>query len=323
MKKSIKENLDFQKNNFPNIYNSYLNATLSEVALTAENIDIEYTQKEYIQIVTNEPNDVVFKLFKIPIYEFIDINLNDYKEIHLIKDVNTCIEGYGNILEIKHCYPYILNAKKVIISKTVKKDDVENRIDIFVLKKLTIFEKRYLKSCLHRVTQMNDIDELEQYLINYKAKYKFSEILDRVENYNKSKIKSMNQDYKDMVIGELIKIAIESDGKNNNIIVDKLIKYINTKHKDELLNVLSYFMTDRFVTNFKLVEIYMMSKNTWINSINKNYKNGLQVYINSISAKKKSEKIALLLDGKLNELEKLFVNSINNFILDLRKVGDE
>jgi len=319
MKKRVKENLDFQKNNFPHIYNLYLNNTLSEVVLTDDNIDIEYTPKEYIQIVTNEVESVVFDVFKIPNYEFGNINLNNYKEIHLIKDVNTYIEDYGNILEIRYHYPYILKANKVIISKTVKKDDVENKIDIFILKKLSIFENRYLKSCLHRVTQINDIDELEECLINYKAKYCFKEFLDTQESSNKDEVKVTKQDYKNMIIGELIKIVIDSNENNDEIIVDRLIEYINNKHKDEMMNVLNYFMTDRFVTNFKLVQIYMRSNNAWMESLNKEYKKSLQSYMKSISSKKKSEKVALLLDGKLKDLENLFVNSINNFIFDLKK----
>jgi len=319
MKKRVKENLEFQKNNFPHIYNLYLNIALEETAVTDDNIDIEYTPKEYIQIVTNEVESVVFDVFKIPNYEFGNINLNNYKEIHLIKDVNTYIEDYGNILEIRYHYPYILKVNKVIISKTVKKDDVENRIYIFVLKKLSIFENRYLKSCLHRVTQINNIDELEKYLINYKAKYCFKEFLDTQENSNKDEIKVISQDYKNMVIGELIKIVIDSNENNEEIIVDRLIEYINTKHKNDMINILSYFMTDRFVTNFKLVERYMRANNAWMESLNKEYKKSLQSYMKSISSKKKSEKVALLLDGKLKDLENLFVNSINNFIFDLKK----
>lgn len=323
MKKNIKENLEFQKNNFPKIYNSYLNNNLSEVAITNENIDFEYTQKEYIQIITDEVNKVVFDLFKIPIYEFESINLSDYKEIHLIKDINTSIEEYGHILEIKYCYPYILKVKKIIISQTIKKDDIENRINIIVLKKLTIFENSYLKNYLHIVTQMSGIDELNQYLINYKSKYNLQRFLLKKVEYNKLKINQIDQYYENMIIGKLIDIAMHAEGDNDYIIVEALIKYINNIYQHEILNLLGNFMTDKFVTNFRLVEIYITSKDNFIDIINKKYNKSLQVYINNISSKKESEKIALLLDGKLKELEKLFINSINNFIADLKKIGDE
>lgn len=320
---NISENLKFQKENFKSVYNGYLKGNDSEIAIAKE--PINYEEEKNIQIITESIVDILINVFKIPRYIINNIELDNYDEIYLVKDINPAVEDYGKILEIRYLYPYILKVEKIVITKKVRKLKENNLIKIYNLKRLDIFEKKYLKNIDYKVEYIKDLDELCNNLMSLKPEYR----LDRLF-LNKSKKEKLeeteyiiDEDYKEMIIGDLVKIVINSQEDDPKEVVNKLIKFTYGKYKNNSLHIIKNFINDDFLNNFKIVDIYMENEEQLKNLLNNKFIKDLEKYIKQIKELKKSEQIALLVNGEVKKINDILVMVLSNLVNDLSRVGDE
>lgn len=322
MNREVKENLDLQMKYFPNIYNSYLNKEKDEVAVTEEEEFIEYTKESCIHIISDSIEEILLSIFKISKCMLIDIDFENIEEVHLIKHFSTNIDEYGKILEVKYPYPYILKVNKVIIGKKINKKIYSNIMKIFLLKKLNLFERNYIKELNYKVEYIESLEVLEETLTKFKPKYNFKNLIEIKESNPYTNEYGIREEYKDIIILDLIKIVVDSEKKDKVYIVKNIINYINKKFEEESLNILKYYMTDDFLNNYKIIDNYIKTKNKWIKLINKKYISNLEEYIEKIILNKKSEQITQLLNGKLKELDHKYMDLLNNLIKKLNRVGE-
>jgi hypothetical protein len=321
----IKRNLDFQKRYFPEIHACYLDKLNNEVALTILKEPKEYTEEKYIQIVSDDISNIVTRIFKIPSYLLNQFEIDDIEEIHLIKDIHESIESFGRILEIKYPYPYVLSIDKVIVSNKVKKEVSINRMKIYILKNLSIFEKNYLKNSQFKIENLSDTNQLEKCLINFKPTYKIKHLIiqNSKKNQNEDKTIRTTDEYKNIIIGNLVKIVLNSKEDNAKITVKKLIKYIVKEYENESVKIVKNFMTDNFLKNFKIVQICINNKEKFLEHLDDKYLNEIESYIEEIRKNEKSKQLALLLDGKVKELDKILSNTLSYLMNDVKIMGDE
>lgn len=322
MNRQVKENLDLQMKYFPSIYNSYLNKEKDELAVTEEEEFIEYTKESCIHIISNSIEEILFRVFKISKCVLIGIDFENIEEVHLIKHFSTNIDEYGKVLEVKYPYPYILKVNKVIIGTKINKKISSNIMKIFLLKKLNLFERNYIKELNYKVEYIENLENLEETLINFKPKYNFKNLIGIKESNPYTNKYSIREEYKDIIILDLIKIVVDSEKKDKAYIVKNIINYINKKFEEESLNILKHYMTDDFLNNYKIIDNYIKTNNKWIKSINKKYVSNLEEYIEKIILNKKSEQITQLLNGKLKELDCEYMDLLNNLIKNLNRVGE-
>lgn len=319
---NISENLKFQKKYFPTMYNEYLKEDDSELAIAQGHID--YEEERNIQIIAESILDVLVDGFKIPRHILNDVELDGYDEVHLVKDSNSLIEDYGKILEIRYLYPYILKVEKVVITTKVKKLKENNLIKVYNLKKLDVFEKRYLKNVDYKVEYIESLDELCGNLRSLKPEYRLDRLL-----LNKSKkekfegIKYIDEDYKEMVISDLVKKVINYQEKSSKEIVRNLVEFIYEKYEKTSLNIIKPFINYDFLNNFKVVDIYMYNKEQLKKLLNNEFLKDVEKYITRIKKLKKSEQIALLVNGEVKKINDILVMVLSKLVNDLSKMGDE
>ena len=323
----VKTNLDIQKKYFPEIYLSYSKDNSKEIAITKlEKLD-EIEEEKIIQIVCDNPYPILREIFMVPEYMLRKYTLDEYEEFQLVKGVYESADDLGKKLKIVYPIPFNLKYHNVIISKKVQKDIINRRSIVFIIKEnLNLFESNYLKKISYKVETISDLNQLELKLLEHRPVYKLEYLTisnRKVEKLN-DKRKVLTEEYKNILLSDLIKIVIDSNEESSKLIVKKLEdKLINSYKKEGLTIIRTFLRKGSFLNNFKIVERYIKNEEELIKVVSGNYRVTLEKYILNLSVNKKSRQLGLLLNGEIKDFENILSISLNSLIDFSRRIGDD
>ncbi|MPQ44315.1 hypothetical protein [Clostridium tarantellae] len=329
----ILENLRFQKEKFPEIYNSYKNNSSIEVASTLLQLD-DYERNNNIFILTENFEDILLKAFNIPKYMLINYDLGNYNLIYLYKDFEEKLDVRDDILEIYYPYVYNLQIDKVIISNKIKRDSMNNIDTLFMLKEISLFEKSYLKKCQYKVKRINEISDLKDIFISFKPSYNESELVNKINKSNLFKTKNI-----DTYLDEHYKISVSMDfirsiNKDNNKQIFEIINELITKsmriYEKESKNILKEYINNNFISNYKLIDSYLNNKNNLQKFLNENFKKELRKRLKETNNKStdkvkgsdifKSRNLVNLLNSDISKIDEYLSYSLSSLIKSINDI---
>lgn len=338
--KNFRENLQYQKQNFRDIYNGYFiykhfdNAAEDEVALS------KATKKksDKILVLIDTFDDVLQKLFAITEYRMrktigynLDRCINDYlKEIETISIEKsfdeTQMEVIGDKMQIKCMFSYMVLNKKIVFTKAeVTKSILKNAEKIFSLKKLSVFEKHNLKEKKGIFTEVEKIEELKEELIRINFEYNFYEKISSLNNEIKKQKISINLFEGEYVCSTALDIinCIVKDNiiQNTN---EKILKFINKKiydlYNNEVKKLLQVYIKKDFYHNYIIVNSMIEERkkfNLGVNNFLSNILNQVESIKNLTS---QTEKEIALLNSDIKNIDQLVIKSLQNLNKSINEI---
>jgi hypothetical protein len=321
----MKENIYFQKRYFESIYNNYkISKVENEVAVTADENQILCKEKNSVLILTNDFKEILITVFHVHYSLFKNIDLDKYTYLNFYKDSQEKINKSDDILEIFYPYTYKLDIDKIILTKKIKTNDLDNAVKIFCLKEADLFEKDYLNRCKDRVIYTKNPKDLVRNLINFKFLYNEKILIDKL--LKKEEIKEtqifLEDDYKISLALDLIKkITDIKDDVETYKIVENLLQEAVAFYEKQAIEILKKYMSDDFAHNYIIVDIYFESKEKLFEKIYKSYPIELEKELKNILKDKAQNKKAIilvkLLNSKLKNIDVHLSDCLNNLIKDL------
>lgn len=314
----ILRNLLYQKINFENIYKTYLNDGLSEVAVSAENEKIDVDGTKFITIVADEYYPILKKLF------YVEGPLEDLEDYELVSVEKESIDSYevnysGDALCVKCIHPYRIKNNTIrIIKRLNKKYSVDNSlIIIFREKGLSGIENRIIDNKLHKVRKVNDLKEMKDILIKFNSYYN-----ERMFIENKL-IQKDKQILETNLIEDSFRIAIAMDFINilssNELQEDKINEFL---HRIDLMAKLEYekiakkMITDylqpnNFTDNYLTVDKLLSSIDSVKKSLDDYLMNNFQTRLREIANMQgKSKRYISLMDSGILKIDAFLSDEI-------------
>ncbi|MDK0570820.1 hypothetical protein P6O23_07590 [Clostridium perfringens] len=331
----IIKNLEYQKKYLYDIYNEYIfsdsQETLSEVAITNMEDEIEVNKNLNIVIFCDEFNEILKELFY-----FHELNLEDYEEVLIKKSYINSYHIDGHKITLNLLHPYLLRGSVIKLIKKINMEALEDVSLLISLKKINLFNRKLISKTNIRDVAIKDLNELKEILNKFKATYYEEKFIDEnIPNKGKKEfITDNNMDFNGIKVSiclDFIKEIIEcKEGYlgslnlleksckeefkkvSNNIIKD----YINLNYKSEkegLLNLSSEEKKKLFSTMYYLVNILLEGLENLANSLNKIKEELLKVFENFDNNLSKSEKYIKIMESNISEFDEITSNQLNDF----------
>lgn len=331
----IIKNLEYQKKYLYDIYNEYIfsdsQETLSEVAITNVEDEIEVNKNLNIVIFCDEFNEILKELFY-----FHELNLEDYEEVLIKKSYINSYHIDGHKITLNLLYPYLLRGATIKLIKKINMEALEDVSLLISLKKINLFNRKLISKANIRDIAIKDLNELKEILNNFKATYYEEKFIDEnIPNKGEKEfITDNNMDFNGIKVSiclDFIKEIIEcKEGYlgplnlleksckeefkkvSNNIIKD----YINLNYKSEkegLLNISFEEKKKLFSTMYYLVNILLEGLENLVNSLNKIKEELLKVFEDFDNNLSKSEKYIKIMESNISEFDEITSNQLNDF----------
>lgn len=331
----IVKNLEYQKKYLYDIYNQYifsnLQETLSEVAITSIDDEIEVNKNLNIVIFCDEFNGILKELFY-----FDEINLEDYEEVLIKKSYINSYEIDGHKITLNLLHSYLLRGAVIKLIKKINIEALEDVSLLISLKKINLFNRKLVSKANIRDVEIKDLNELKEILNKFKATYYEEKFIDEnIPNKGEKEfITDNNIDLNGIKVSislDFIKKIMESKGDyleslnlleksckeefkkvSNNIIKD----YINLNYKSEkedLLNLSSEEKKKLFSTMYYLVNILLEGLENLTNSLKKIKEELVKEFEDFDNNLSKSEKYIKIMESNISEFDEITSKQLNDF----------
>lgn len=331
----IVKNLEYQKKYLYDIYNQYIfsdsQETLSDVAITDMDDEIEVNKNLNIVIFCDEFNEILKELFY-----FNELNLEDYEEVLIKKSYINSYDIDGHKINLNLLHPYLLRGAAIKLIKKINMEALEDVSLLISLKKINLFNRKLISKSNIRDIAIKDLNELKEILNKFKAtyyeeKFIYENIPNKVE---KEFITDNNMDFNGIKVSiclDFIKKIIEcKDGYlgplnlleksckeefkkvSNNIIKD----YINLNYKSEKEGLLNLSFEEKkklFSTMYYLVNILLEGLENLAYSLNKIKEELLKLFEDFDNNLSKSEKYIKIMESNISEFDEITSNQLNDF----------
>lgn len=258
----IVRNLEFQQNFFNDIYKSYFDKKVSQGE--KENREISTEVKDKVLIYTDNFDKILRDVFYIIDS---DREIKNYNEI-IIKDKrieNTEVDQFNNSCLFEVTYPYNLKHYTVCLVKKLNRRYINSVCEVILLKPLDLFAKGALKDTPYKDFIDRNIEELKNYLYNFKSYYNERRYIEKNTKKKRQmiddKVKNFFNEF-DSVLGlEIINQIVSSSNTDSKPQYLRYKRKIIKEFQDYAISILQSLMKMKdFTKNFQYIDIYFQQE---------------------------------------------------------------